>query len=286
LPKAIAEGASEEFDSGDVQKAFLASYGKARDSVEDDEADNIAYQDGVMKVRKTEKEMADDRIKAAYRDLHDTKIADEQKVHDTKMNRRAQIEDAVNKVKNAKQDYIAHRIKQKQTLYAAKLGKAMGAIEGKTEASRAWADWKAEIAAEDKADAAAAAKAAKEQAKKDKRAATERGLARAAELDEDRASAAERMAEAKKDFANARAAIAQEQIEGPMGLRNLVDSIGADREVGILKYMTDKLHTKATDAEAGSSKSKKDKKKDKKAKKDKKKAKKAKKDKKKDKKKF
>jgi hypothetical protein len=220
---------SKGLDNGEVTSAFGANMERTKATVIGRTARKLAFKDKVRYQRAaiklaTARSIQADKI-ATFQAIRQDRIG----VAKTKAKRMANYGLAMEKVNAAKEEAMAHAIKQKQAQQAALMGRMIGAKEGAEDAARVDAEMKHKWEMERAATAYAAEKRAALQAKAAQRAAIEKDTAmRAAELDI-YAARNKKEAEALTASSAADASLWEDDINGPEGMKNVMELHEADR---------------------------------------------------------
>jgi hypothetical protein len=227
--KAIADATPDGIDQGEVTSAFGANQERAKETVIGRAARNLAFQDKVHDERRAIKF-------ATARSLRADKILTMEAIHRdrigvaaTEANRLANVGMAIEEVNAAKEEALAHTIKQKQAQSAALMGRMIGAKEGAEEAFRVDAMMKHKWAIERAATVYAAEKRAARNGRALERAAVEKDTAvRDAEMDV-YAARHRKEAEALAKSSASDASLYEDDIAGPEGMKNTMELHEADR---------------------------------------------------------
>lgn len=235
---AITDSTPANLDNGKVASAFTANMKKAMGAVEAKTKSDLEFTNAQRNARNAAYTKAKNHVAATEAAVASAQKADEAAVQKTAAARSAVVKAAMKRVAEAKESAEAHAYKKRQAQEAAVLGRQMGTAEAETLAKESREDMESAWAAQDAEAARQQARAYLKKQKMMEEAAVLKATENREEAEASWVSGADKWKVAAEAKGAADAAVEEEAIEGPEGLKNHITDFDADQAIHEYKRAT------------------------------------------------
>lgn len=228
---AITDSTPDGLDDGEVQGAFHSNMDKIRHSAEAKVASDLKFDNMVHEERKHNYAAAQEKVAATHADVIEAMAKDSAAIAKVKAGRKAAVEAATARVDKAKENAEAHHYKEAQAKAAAVAGRVAGARQAAVANRHAREDMAASWKAEDAKEAREAARKSQEKAQEANQAAVNQDTSTQAQAEQAWVKDNEKWKRAEEAKSAAEAALEENSIEGPEGMKNHELDTWADEQV-------------------------------------------------------